>query len=64
MQIHGAGIDKEQAGDDLAQRVPFLVDVGVLLDVFAGVFVMGIVVFHMNRAFDSLDTSNFVELGD
>jgi hydrogenase-4 component E len=47
-----------------AQRVPFLVDVGVLLDVFAGVFVMGIVVFHMNRAFDSLDTSNLAELGD
>jgi hydrogenase-4 component E len=47
-----------------AQRVPFLVDVGVLLDVFAGVFVMGIVVFHMNRAFDSLDTSSFMELGD
>ena len=45
-----------------AERVPFLVDVGVLLDVFAGVFVMGIVVFHMNRAFDSLDTSNFAEL--
>jgi hydrogenase-4 component E len=45
-----------------AERVPFLVDVGVLLDVFAGVFVMGIVVFHMNRAFDTLDTSNFAEL--
>ena len=47
-----------------AERVPFLVDVGVLLDVFAGVFVMGIVVFHLNRAFDSLDTSHLAELED
>ncbi len=32
-----------------AERVPFLVELGVLLDVFVGVFVMGIVVFHINR---------------
>ena len=35
------------------ERVPFLVELGVLLDVFVAVFVMGIVVFHINRAFDS-----------
>lgn len=44
------------------ERVPFLVEVGVLLDVFAGVFVMGIVVFHLNRAFDSLDAGKLTEL--
>ena len=43
-------------------RVPFLVDVGVLLDVFAGVFIMGIVVFHINREFDSLSAANLSEL--
>jgi hydrogenase-4 component E len=47
-----------------AERVPFLVEVGVLLDVFAGVFIMGIVVFHINRAFDSLDSARLTELKD
>ncbi len=46
------------------ERVPFLVEVGVLLDVFAGVFVMGIVVFHLNRALDSLDAGALTELRD
>ena len=46
------------------ERVPFLVELGVLLDVFTGVFIMGIVVFHINRAFDSLDSARLTELGD
>ena len=45
-----------------SQRVPFLVEVGVLLDVFVGVFIMGIVVFHINREFDSISAANLVEL--
>ena len=40
-----------------AERVPFLVELGVLLDVFVGVFIMGIVVFHINREFDSIDAA-------
>ena len=47
-----------------AERVPFLVEVGVLLDVFAGVFIMGIVVFHINREFDSIDSARMTELKD
>ena len=47
-----------------AERVPFLVDLGVLLDVFVGVFIMGIVVFHINREFDSLDSTRLTELSD
>ena len=47
-----------------AERVPFLVELGVLLDVFAGVFIMGIVVFHINREFDSLDSTRLSELKD
>lgn len=43
-------------------RVPFLVEVGVLLDVFVGVFIMGIVVFHINREFDSISATNLTEL--
>lgn len=47
-----------------AERVPFLVEVGVLLDVFVGVFIMGIVVFHINREFDSLSSARLTELKD
>jgi hydrogenase-4 component E len=46
------------------QRVPFLVEIGVLLDVFVGVFIMGIVVFHINREFDSIDSARLSELHD
>jgi hydrogenase-4 component E len=46
------------------QRVPFLVEIGVLLDVFVGVFIMGIVVFHINREFDSIDSARLTELRD
>jgi hydrogenase-4 component E len=47
-----------------AQRVPFLLEVGVLLDVFVGVFIMGIVVFHINREFDSISAVRLTELRD
>jgi hydrogenase-4 component E len=47
-----------------AERVPFLVELGVLLDIFVGIFIMGIVVFHINRAFDSLDSTRLNELKD
>jgi hydrogenase-4 component E len=47
-----------------AERVPFLVELGVLLDIFVGVFIMGIVVFHINREFDSLDSARLTELRD
>lgn len=45
-----------------ASRVPFLVEIGVLLDVFVGVFIMGIVVFHINREFDSISADRLAEL--
>ncbi len=46
-----------------AERVPFLVEVGVLLDVFVGVFIMGIVVFHINREFDAISSTRPSEFG-
>lgn len=46
------------------ERVPFLVEAGVLLDVFVGVFIMGIVVFHINREFDSISAARLTELRD
>jgi hydrogenase-4 component E len=46
------------------ESVPFLIELGVLLDVFVGVFIMGIVVFHINREFDSIDSTRLTELTD
>jgi hydrogenase-4 component E len=40
----------------LLEAMPFLVEVGVLLDLFVGIFVMGIMINHINREFSSLDT--------
>src|SRR5712691_7525981 len=47
-----------------SERVPFLVEIGVLLDVFVAVFIMGIVVFHINREFDSISSTRLSELRD
>jgi hydrogenase-4 component E len=40
----------------LLEAVPFLVEIGVLLDLFVGVFVISIIIHHINREFASLDT--------
>jgi hydrogenase-4 component E len=37
----------------LLDAMPLLVEVGVLLDLFVGVFVMGIIIQHVSRSFDS-----------
>lgn len=36
--------------------MPHLVELGILLDVFVGVFVMAIVIYHIRREFDHMDT--------
>lgn len=41
-----------------------LVELGILLDVFVGVFLMGILLFHINREFDHIDADRFSELRD
>jgi hydrogenase-4 component E len=48
----------------LSGRVPLLVEMGVLLDLVVGVFIMGLVVFHMNRELESLDSARLSELRD
>jgi hydrogenase-4 component E len=40
------------------------VELGILLDVFMGVFVMGITLFHIHREFDHLDTDRLTALRD
>ncbi|HOY10015.1 MAG TPA: hydrogenase [Candidatus Omnitrophota bacterium] len=41
-----------------------LVELAILLDIFAAVFVMGITIFHINREFDHIDTQKLSELKD
>ena len=51
-------------GVGLAQEAPLLVEMGVLLDVFVAVFVMGITIFNINREFDHIDTNRLSALKD
>jgi hydrogenase-4 component E len=46
----------------LIHSTPLLVESGILLDVTVGVFVIGIIVDRIQRAFDSLDTRNLTTL--
>jgi hydrogenase-4 component E len=41
-----------------------VVELGVLLDLFAALFVMGITVFQIGRTFESLDVGEMAELSD
>jgi hydrogenase-4 component E len=46
----------------LLEAMPFLVEIGVLLDLFTCVFVMGIIIHHINREFTSISTENLANL--
>jgi hydrogenase-4 component E len=46
----------------LLGAMPGLVEVGVLLDLFTGVFVMGIIIHHINREFASMNTEYLADL--
>lgn len=46
----------------LINATPMLVEAGILLDVTVGVFVIGIIVDRIQRAFDSLDTRKLTVL--
>ena len=39
----------------MLREMPLLVDLGVLLDAFAAVFVMGVAVYHISTEFDHMD---------
>jgi hydrogenase-4 component E len=51
--LFGAGVMSETS---------LLVEVGILLDVFVAVFVMGIAMFHINREFDHIETDRLSNL--
>lgn len=48
----------------LLGKTPFLVEMGILLDIFVGVLVMGIIVNHINQEFGSASTVNLTNLRD
>ena len=48
----------------LLATFPWLIEMGVLLDLFVAVFVMGIVIFQINREFDHIDSHQLDSLKD
>ncbi len=46
----------------LLEAMPFLVEVGVLLDLFVAIFVMGIIINHISREFASISTERLSTL--
>lgn len=46
----------------LIEAMPLLVEMGVLLDLFIGIFVTSVIVNHINRAFSSMDTRRLASL--
>jgi hydrogenase-4 component E len=51
-------------GMAFAIQEPLLVEMGVLLDVFVAVFVMGITIYNISREFDHIDTDRLSALKD
>lgn len=47
-----------------ALQEPLLVELGILLDAFMAVFVMGITIFHISRELDHMDTDQLSVLKD
>jgi hydrogenase-4 component E len=46
----------------LLDAMPFLVEIGVLLDLFVAIFVMGIIINHISREFASTDVARLSSL--
>lgn len=52
------------AGLSLGSEFSVFVELGILLDVFVGIFLMGIMLFHIDKEFDHIDADKFNELSD
>jgi hydrogenase-4 component E len=48
----------------LVREMPLLVEMGILLDVIIGVFIMGIMIHHISREFEHIDTHVMTALRD
>ncbi len=51
-------------GVSMNLEFPFIVELGILLDVFVGVFLMGNLLFHIDHQFDHLDVDKLTALSD
>ena len=51
-------------GMTIISDFPLTVEMGVLLDLLVGVFVMGIIIYHINKTFDHIDTQALSKLRD
>lgn len=51
-------------GMTIISEFPVMVEIGVLLDLLVGVFIMGIMLYHINKTFDNIDTRVLSVLGD
>lgn len=51
-------------GQMLVDEIPFAVELGILLDLLVGVFVMGIAIYHISREFEHIDTELLTALKD
>jgi hydrogenase-4 component E len=51
-------------GQTLVDQIPFAVELGILLDLLVGVFVMGIAIYHISREFEHIDTERLSALKD
>ncbi len=49
-------------GVELAHNQPLFIELAILLDAFVAIFVMGITIFHISRAFDHIDTDQLSNL--
>jgi len=49
-------------GQMLTRENPFVVELGILLDLLVGVFVMGIAIHHISREFDHIDIERLTGL--
>lgn len=49
-------------GFGVVREIPVLVELGVLMDVFVAVFVMGIAIYRINRTFDHIDSDQLTLL--
>ena len=48
----------------LLEKTPLLMEMGILLDIFVGVLIMGIVINHINEEFESTSTIHLTTLRD
>lgn len=49
-------------GVSISLEFPLIVELGILLDVFVGVFLMGNMLFHLDREFQHTDVDRFTDL--